>query len=56
MGDPIVNEIMRLYNCCEKRARDIMDELNIHAESDLEAHISFLASSIERKSKEAQNV
>lgn len=56
MGDFIVNEIMRLYNCCEKRARDIMDELDIHTESDLEAHISFLALSIERKAKETQHV
>lgn len=46
MGDKITQEIMRLYNCCENRAQEIISYFQIDSENKLENHIELLARTI----------
>jgi hypothetical protein len=52
MGDKITQEIMRLYNCCENRAQEIISYFQIDNENKLENHIELLARTILKNIKE----
>lgn len=52
MSREITQEIMRLYNCCENRAKEIISYFQINSEEKLKNHIEFLAKAILENTKE----
>lgn len=52
MTDEITKEIMRIYNCCEKRANEIIEHFHIDSQQKLENHITMLCSIISKNTKE----
>lgn len=46
LDNEIMKEIMRLHNCCENRAKDIMNQFDISSKDKLDDYIRLMSTLI----------
>lgn len=56
MDEKIKEEIMRLHNCCEKHAKDIILQFDLSTNEKLESYIHLMSDLIMKNTMEGSHV